>query len=107
MVNAGAVAAALSGVQPPAAGLELSLSLASNVYDGRFANNGWLQELPQPLVMLTWDNALLVSPKKAKELELKNESLVTLTVNGKELTAKNARGEAEPVTVPVLVLPAQ
>src|SRR5467141_604873 len=33
------------------------------VYDGRFANNGWLQELPKPVTKLTWDNAALVSPK--------------------------------------------
>ncbi len=33
------------------------------VYDGRFANNGWLQELPKPITKLTWDNAAIVSPK--------------------------------------------
>ena len=38
------------------------------IYDGRFANNGWLQELPKPMTRLTWDNAVLVSPATAKEL---------------------------------------
>jgi molybdopterin-containing oxidoreductase family iron-sulfur binding subunit len=38
------------------------------IYDGRFANNGWLQELPKPITRLTWDNAALVSPATAKEL---------------------------------------
>ena len=38
------------------------------VYDGRFANNGWLQELPRPITRLTWDNAALMSPTTAKEL---------------------------------------
>ena len=40
------------------------------VYDGRFANNGWLQELPKPLTKLTWDNAALVSPKLAHSMDL-------------------------------------
>src|SRR5207245_783251 len=40
------------------------------LYDGRFANNGWLQELPRPVTKLTWDNAVLMSPRTAKQLEV-------------------------------------
>jgi Fe-S-cluster-containing dehydrogenase component len=36
--------------------------------DGRFANNGWLQECPDPMTKIAWDNAILVSPRLAKEL---------------------------------------
>ena len=39
------------------------------VLDGRFANNGWLQELPKPITKLTWDNAVLVSPATAERLK--------------------------------------
>jgi molybdopterin-containing oxidoreductase family iron-sulfur binding subunit len=42
--------------------LELSFRLDPSVSDGRFANNGWLQELPKPITKLTWDNAVFVSP---------------------------------------------
>src|SRR5204862_4664599 len=40
------------------------------IYDGRFVNNGWLQELPKPLTKFTWDNVALVSPNTAKKLGL-------------------------------------
>jgi molybdopterin-containing oxidoreductase family iron-sulfur binding subunit len=46
--------------------------------DGRYANNGWLQELPRPLTTLTWDNAALIAPETARRLDLDNEDLVEL-----------------------------
>ena len=54
------------GRQPTA--IELVFEPDPTIYDGRFANNGWLQELPKPITKLTWDNAALMSPATAGEL---------------------------------------
>jgi len=48
--------------------LEISILPDPTIYDGRFANNGWLQELPKPLTKVTWDNVALVSPNTAARL---------------------------------------
>jgi molybdopterin-containing oxidoreductase family iron-sulfur binding subunit len=61
----------LSQPQPatqPAGSLEFVIVPDPSVYDGRFANNGWLQELPKPLNKITWDNVGLISPKTAERL---------------------------------------
>jgi hypothetical protein len=50
------------------------------VLDGRFANNGWLQELPKPLTKLTWDNAALMSPVMAKHLGVANGDLINIAI---------------------------
>ena len=52
------------------ANLDLNFRLDPNVLDGRNANNGWMQELPKPLTMFTWDNAALLSPKTAQRLSI-------------------------------------
>ncbi len=65
------------------------------VGDGRWANNGWLQELPKPLTKLTWDNAALVGPAMAARLGLKTGDVVELRVADRTVKA------------PVLILPGQ
>ncbi len=50
--------------------LEIIFRPDPTVWDGRYANNGWLQELPKPLTRTTWDNAALVSPALAQRLGL-------------------------------------
>ncbi len=52
----------------PAGEIEIAFRLDPSVADGRFANNGWLQELPKPITKLTWDNAVFVSPATAAAL---------------------------------------
>jgi MoCo/4Fe-4S cofactor protein with predicted Tat translocation signal len=49
--------------------------------DGRYINNGWLQEMPDPITKLAWDNAALVSPGYAKHLNVKNGDMIEITVS--------------------------
>ena len=64
--------------------IELNLIPDYSLYDGRYNNNGWLQELPDPITKLTWDNALLIGYGTAKEKNLKNEQIVEIKV-GRDL----------------------
>src|SRR5258708_13064237 len=58
-------AAAAPAANNDANSLEINLRRDPSVYDGQFANNGWLQELPKPMSKLTWHNAVLMGPKMA------------------------------------------
>ncbi len=55
------------------------------IYDGRYANNTWLQELPRPITKLTWDNAVVLSPATAKRLGLENQRVVELHFGGRSV----------------------
>ena len=63
------------------------------IHGGRFANNGWLQELPDPMTRITWDNAAVMSPKTADKIGAEMDELI-------ELSAGDAKIEA-----PVFFLP--
>jgi molybdopterin-containing oxidoreductase family iron-sulfur binding subunit len=56
-----------------------------SLHDGRFANDGWLQELPDPLTKITWDNPALVSPKTAESLGLASGVVVRIRHAGRSL----------------------
>ena len=64
--------------------LELSFTQIISVYDGRFSNS-WLQELPDPILKLTWDNTTYVSPKTASKLSLNTGDNVELSVDYQKL----------------------
>jgi len=76
-------------------GFEVHFRPSPYLHDGRYANDGWLQELPDPVTKLTWDNPALLSPADAKKLGVADEDLITITVRGRSLT------------LPVTVVPGQ
>ncbi|MCI0650415.1 MAG: TAT-variant-translocated molybdopterin oxidoreductase [Planctomycetes bacterium] len=65
------------------AGLEAVFAQDYKVYDGRFANNGWLQELPDPMTKLTWDNAAIVGVGMSRSLGIETGDLLDVTVAGR------------------------
>jgi MoCo/4Fe-4S cofactor protein with predicted Tat translocation signal len=77
--------AQLQGVAASASDLEIVFVPSASLHDGRFANDGWLQELPDPLTKLTWDNPALVSPKTAETLGLESEDVVRVEYSGRSI----------------------
>jgi MoCo/4Fe-4S cofactor protein with predicted Tat translocation signal len=65
--------------------IEIIFRRDPSVYDGAFANNGWLQELPKPMTKMTWDNPLLMSPAMADRLRVQSKDMVRVESNGKSL----------------------
>jgi molybdopterin-containing oxidoreductase family iron-sulfur binding subunit len=74
-----------TGSPPADAGLEIVFLPSASLHDGRFANDGWLQELPDPLTKLTWDNPALVSPRTAETLGIGSEDVVRVDYSGRSL----------------------
>ena len=68
-----------------ASGYELNFRRDPSIYDGRFANNGWLQELPKPLTKLTWDNPIMIGAAMAERLKLNFKDVAELEFNGKKV----------------------
>jgi len=62
--------------------MELVFAPDPKVYDGRFANNGWLQELPDAITKITWDNAAIISVDAADELGVEMGDMITIEANG-------------------------
>jgi molybdopterin-containing oxidoreductase family iron-sulfur binding subunit len=67
--------------------LEIIFRPDPNVYDGRWANVGWLQELPKPVTSLSWDNAAILSGATLTKYGLEEDDIVELSVNGRKVNA--------------------
>jgi MoCo/4Fe-4S cofactor protein with predicted Tat translocation signal len=67
--------------------LEIIFRPDPNIYDGRFANVGWLQELPKPVTNLSWDNAAIVSGATLTKLGLEEQNIVELSVGNAKVKA--------------------
>jgi MoCo/4Fe-4S cofactor protein with predicted Tat translocation signal len=67
-------------------GLEITFRPDPTLFDGRFANNGWLQELPKPITKLTWDNAAFVAPALAERENLANGDVVEVQSQDRRLS---------------------
>jgi molybdopterin-containing oxidoreductase family iron-sulfur binding subunit len=72
-------------VKPSGNDYVVLLKKSYNLVDGRYANNGWLQELPHPLSKIVWDNYAAISAGSAKELNVENNDLIEINVNGRKL----------------------
>ena len=99
-----------TAVPPPSpaqpAGMEIAFRNDPAVLDGRFANNGWLQELPKPITKLTWDNAVIVSPATAARLSAGGEFAMRGGEHGQivsDMVELRYRGRT--VTGPIFVVP--
>jgi MoCo/4Fe-4S cofactor protein with predicted Tat translocation signal len=79
-------AGSLPGPVTPSS-IEVVFPADYKVYDGRYANNGWLQELPDPITKLTWDNAVLLSKSTAKALQVDDGDMVEISVGERKLQA--------------------
>jgi MoCo/4Fe-4S cofactor protein with predicted Tat translocation signal len=67
--------------------LEIIFRPDPTIWDGSFANNGWLQELPKPLTKLTWDSVAMLSPQTAQQLQVQSEDTVELKYRDRTILA--------------------
>ncbi|MCL2450971.1 MAG: 4Fe-4S dicluster domain-containing protein, partial [Polyangiaceae bacterium] len=86
-VDWSAVARALAPRPADANALEITYYTDARVHDGRFADNAWLQELPDPVTKLTWDNAAVLSPETAAKVGVDTSDVVEIEVRGKTVRA--------------------
>jgi molybdopterin-containing oxidoreductase family iron-sulfur binding subunit len=84
----GAAAVGRVATTAPSRGEGYELVLTTGMaYDGRFANNGWLMELPDPMTRVAWDNPVCMSVETAAKLGVDSDDVVKLTANGRDIEA--------------------
>ncbi len=71
----------------PVDGVEINFRRDPTIYDGRYANNGWLQELPKPMSKMTWDAVAYISPAMADANSLKTGDVIAIQHDGRGLNA--------------------
>ncbi len=81
------LASAAAGLVGGKDAMEVAFLFDGKVADGRFANLGWLQELPDPATKITWDNALLMAPATMRAAGLANGDVVKVTAGGASMEA--------------------
>jgi molybdopterin-containing oxidoreductase family iron-sulfur binding subunit len=82
------VAAALaSEPKASASGIEVAFAPSYQVWDGRFANNAWMQEAPDPMTKQVWGNAAMISPAMARSQNLKDGDVVAVSRGSYKLEA--------------------
>ena len=90
--------------QPPTEGIYLELRHDPTIYDGRFANNSWLQELPKPQTKITWDNVLIVGTKTAGKIGFEVDDRAQL-FNEKKTRFAEVAYRGVTMRLPVWVVP--
>ena len=81
-LNAAGIAAAVAAL-PKSTGMEVVLRACAKMGDGRYANNSWMQEIPEPVTKLCWDNAACLSMATAQKLGVENGEMLTVTATVK------------------------
>jgi len=71
----------------PSGTMEVTFAACPKMVDGRFANNTWLQEAPDSVTKIVWDNAAILSPATAKALGVANKDMITIAAGGRSITA--------------------
>jgi MoCo/4Fe-4S cofactor protein with predicted Tat translocation signal len=112
-IEAGARPAVRSFTLPPDSGrgeierkngeLEVVFTASPHTYDGRFANNAWLQEIPSFMTKLVWDNAALMSPRTARSLGVEHGDLISISFPG----AQGDKAAQRSIQVAAYVMPGQ